>query len=375
MKRLMTLAALLALSCGAGAVGAEARREIRFPDLPGYQTLKCDFHEHTVFSDGLVWPTVRVEEAWREGLDAIALTDHIEYQPHKQDLPTNHNRPYELAAELAKERNILLIRGAEITRDTPPGHFNAIFLTDINALDTPEFYDVFDQASKQNAFVFWNHPGWQGPERGRWGPEQTTLFEKKQLHGIEVCNGDSYYPEAHQWAIEKNLTLMGDSDIHHPSPTTEFTAENHRTLTLVFARERTLDAIREALDAGRTAIWFQNQVIGRKEQLAPMFEACVHVHTPHFRSKDRVWLEIENGCELDIKLDRSGKSGPATIKLPARATSLVRLNREALEGAEGLTYSAVNFVIGPDQPLPVKLEVPTLPAEAHGSDQQSAAGS
>ena len=52
---------------------AQVRNEIRVPDPEGYRTLKCDFHIHTVFSDGLVWPTVRVDEAYREGLDAIAL--------------------------------------------------------------------------------------------------------------------------------------------------------------------------------------------------------------------------------------------------------------------------------------------------------------
>lgn len=374
MRRSMTLAVLLALACAAGAVGAEGRREIEFPDLPGYQTLKCDFHVHTVFSDGLVWPTVRIDEAWREGLDAIALTDHIEYQPHKEDLPTNFSRPCELVAERAKEKNILVIRGAEITRDTPPGHFNALFLTDISALDTPEFYDVFDQAAQQKAFVFWNHPGWKGPERGRWGPEQTTLFEKKQLHGIEVCNGDIYEAEARRWAVERNLTLVGNSDIHNPSATTEFTPENHRTLTLVFAKERNLTALREALDAGRTAVWCRNQLIGRKEQLAPMFEACVRVHPPHHRSKDRVWVEIENGCELDIELNRTGSSGPATIKLPARATSVVRLDRAALEGSDGLTYSTANFLIGPDQPLPVKLEIPMPAGDAPASEPESAGG-
>ncbi len=65
---------------------AQTRHEIDIPDLKGYQTLKCDFHIHTVFSDGLVWPTVRVDEAYREGLDAIALTEHIEYRPHQKDI-------------------------------------------------------------------------------------------------------------------------------------------------------------------------------------------------------------------------------------------------------------------------------------------------
>ena len=192
MRRSKILAAVSVLSCVLATASADVRQEIHFPDLPGYQTLRCDFHSHTVFSDGSVWPTVRIKEAWREGLDAIAITDHIEYQPHEQDLPANHNRPHEIAAGHARERNLLLPKGAEITRDTPPGHHNAIFLTDIDPLDTEDFYAVFDQAQQQHAFVFWNHPGWKGPELGRWGEEQTRLFEKKQLHGIEICNGNAY---------------------------------------------------------------------------------------------------------------------------------------------------------------------------------------
>lgn len=34
-------------------------KKISIPDIPGYQTLKGDFHMHTVFSDGHVWPTFR----------------------------------------------------------------------------------------------------------------------------------------------------------------------------------------------------------------------------------------------------------------------------------------------------------------------------
>ncbi len=62
----------------------KARRELRLPEIDGYQLLKCDFHVHTIFSDGIVWPTLRVQEAWEEGLDAIAITDHIEGQPARQ---------------------------------------------------------------------------------------------------------------------------------------------------------------------------------------------------------------------------------------------------------------------------------------------------
>ena len=59
-------------------------RAIVFPDVAGYLTLKADLHMHTVFSDGEVWPSVRVQEAQRDSLDIISLTEHLEYQEFRQ---------------------------------------------------------------------------------------------------------------------------------------------------------------------------------------------------------------------------------------------------------------------------------------------------
>jgi len=44
-----------------------SERDIHFPDVKGYQTLVLDLHTHSVFSDGHVWPTIRVAEAERDG--------------------------------------------------------------------------------------------------------------------------------------------------------------------------------------------------------------------------------------------------------------------------------------------------------------------
>lgn len=353
-----SLAAMLVLTCGLGALVADERREICFPDIPGYVTLKCDFHTHTVFSDGNVWPTVRVNEAWREGLDVLAITDHIEYRPHKQDVSDNLNRSYELMVERARQQGLLLIRGAEITHDTPPGHFNAIFLSDITPLNTADFYAQFEQAAQQKAFIFWNHPGWQGVERGRWGEEQTRLYEQGRLKGIEICNEFDYYREAHQYAMEKNLTLLGNSDIHDPSPTTPWTPEQHRTLTLVFAQERSLDAIHAALVEKRTAVWCQNRLYGREPEAAALFAASVRVHAPHYRAGDDVWVRIDNACELDLELERTGSAGPQRLRLPARASTNIRLRSTTSAPVEGLAYKVTNVWIGPDQPLPVQLTIP-----------------
>ena len=56
------------------------RTEIIIPQLKGYNVYKGDFHIHTSYSDGNVTPASRVTEAWYDGLDIIAITDHYEGQ-------------------------------------------------------------------------------------------------------------------------------------------------------------------------------------------------------------------------------------------------------------------------------------------------------
>ena len=348
-----TLIMLVALPLYA-APAQEIRYEIDFPDLPGYRTLTCDLHMHTVFSDGQVWPPVRVAEAWRQGLDAIAITDHIEVQPHKQDVPTNHNRPYDLSAGSAKTHDLLLFRSTEITRDTPPGHFNAIFLEDIDPLDTEDFVEAVGRAAGQGAFIFWNHQEWKGPEKGRWLDVHTTLFDNGWLHGMEVCNNTSYYPSAHRWCLEKNLTMIGNSDIHAPDLLEQNTSDEHRTMTLVFAAERTPEAVKDALIKGRTAVWFENQIIGRREYLEPLFAGCVEI-TAAVRAGRYLWLHIRNNCSADIQL--AGADDTA-LTLTAGATTLIRMPAGKPTEPIELNYTATNFLIAPDTGLPVVLKIP-----------------
>ena len=157
------------LVSGEHAAQTPARQTLPVPDLPGYRTLKADFHLHSVFSDGNVWPTVHVNEAWRDGLDVIALTEHAEYHPHAADVKVDGPRSFVVAKTLADQLGILLVPGVEITKPDPPAplvlaegpqHFNALFVTDANALNVPnDLFEALRRAKAQHAFVFWNHPG------------------------------------------------------------------------------------------------------------------------------------------------------------------------------------------------------------------------
>jgi len=111
------------------------KRMMNFPDTDDAKTIISDLHTHSVFSDGHVWPNVRVTEATRDGIDLLAITEHLEYQPHLDHIPhTNRNAAYLEAKKAAKGKNLIVVSGSEITREMPPGHINAIFLQDSNDL-------------------------------------------------------------------------------------------------------------------------------------------------------------------------------------------------------------------------------------------------
>jgi hypothetical protein len=128
------------------------------------------FTFHTVFSDGSVWPLVRVGEAYRDGLDAIAITDHLEYTPGKAFIPVNHNAAWEISKNTARDYNIILVQGAEITRAMPPGHINALFIHDASLLAVDSVMDVCEAAIKQG--------GIPSMESSRWNHRNPTEFQK-----------------------------------------------------------------------------------------------------------------------------------------------------------------------------------------------------
>ena len=119
MRRLWLIATVALTGALLHAQVPSVRDPLPVPDIPGYRTLKGDFHLHTVFSDGNVWPTVPVQEAWRDGLDVIALTEHAEYQPHSQDVGIDLLRSYQIAKPVADQLGIVLITGMEITKPDP----------------------------------------------------------------------------------------------------------------------------------------------------------------------------------------------------------------------------------------------------------------
>ena len=280
---------------------------MQFPNVPGYLTLKCDFHQHTVFSDGEVWPSIRVREALMDNLDAISLTEHLEYQPHLGDIPhKDRNRSYQIALREAKDHALIIVRGSEITRAMPPGHSNAIFIEDANKLLFNDYKDAFKEANKQQAFVFWNH-SYETPKNDNISflyDANKQLMDSNLVHGIEIVNTHTYSKEALQIAYDRNLTLMGTSDVHG---LIDWDYKNgpqgHRPITLVFSKDRTQENIKAALFDHRTIVHYDNTLIGRDSLLIPLINACLNVKKAFYEPKSLVLsVLIENKSSCDFIL-------------------------------------------------------------------------
>ena len=364
---LCLLLVLGAVQAAHGQGSLQVRAPLPVPDLPGYKTLKGDFHLHTVFSDGLVWPTVRVVEAWRDGLDVIAITDHTaESRPHGQDVNVDGTRSYALARPVAEQLGLILIQGVEITKMAEHGreHFNALFVTDPNALNVPDMFEALRRARAQDAFVFWNHPR---PLFGKpeWFPAIAAARQENLFLGMELVNGKKFYAGAYPWIEEKKLTIVCTSDFHDPAAPRA--ARGIRPITLLFVRTADAAGVREALFARRTAAWMGDQLWGDERLLRGLWQGAVTVETPELRYRRGTPLALRIRNNSAIPFHFRVRQTPAwfyievldTRVIPAEGTSVLfpYISREAPEGTHRfeLELELTNLHIGPGRNLVVRV--------------------
>jgi len=352
MKKLIIIILLFA---AANLTGSGQRKIVNIPDLAGYVTLKCDFHLHTVFSDGNVWPIVRVGEAYRDGLDAIAITDHIEYYPKKDFIPVDHNAAWKISEGTAQEYNLILVHGAEITRKMPPGHFNALFIQDASLLDVDSVMDAFAEVIKQDGFIQWNHPGWKSQQPDgipRMYDIHHNLIKNGWLHGIEFFNHKGYYPLVMTFCSQYNLTVIANSDIHGVI-SEEYQDQTNRPMTLVFAKARTHDALKEAMFAGRTLAYFNDMIAGKQEYARPFFYQCISIGKPYFENEKSIFFEVTNISDVPFYLVNGVEGAPDSMTLAANGVTRVALSKKV---TSPLIYDVKNVLIGEEEVLKIELK-------------------
>ena len=347
------------------SINAQKRKEF-FKSPKGVFYISSDLHIHSVFSDGSVWPTIRVDEAVRDSIDLISLTEHLEYQSHISDIPhTNRNRSFQIAGGYVQKKPLAVVHGTEITKPMPPGHFNAIFIKDANKFFDKNkepliFIKGIKEANKQGAFVFWNHPMWEANRSdgiAKLDPIHKEVIDKKLLHGIEVVNFDTFSEEAMQIALDNELTMMGTSDVHVLIDW-DFNKEEesfHRPITFIMSKNRTIKSIRDALFNGNTFIWYRDLIIGRSNNLKQVIQNNLKVISKGYGFKGRkveiLQLELINKSVAPISLNYIGKytfhNDYKFIELKPRSSKTIYVKTKKIEETVSLEFEILNYVIAP----------------------------
>ncbi|MBE6174694.1 MAG: histidinol-phosphatase [Rikenellaceae bacterium] len=352
------------------------RTEIIIPQVNGYNCYKADLHVHTIYSDGEVTPEERVREAWHDGLDILAITDHIEtrrqersmlkflknYSPDNKGFePINTrcsrgvpadergiiadlNFSYNLAKSQVKlYPDLFLIRGTEISREPVKiGHYCALFTKDNNTIYDRDDLQALRNAHAQGALITHNHPGWERTSVDITEFEQKA-YDEGLIDGIEVVNGNAFYPKIVRRAIERKFYMVSATDTHKPTSEQFSSLGIFRNMTLIFAKEKSEKGIREALKARRTLCYSAGYVIGEERLLSDLFHASVKAEKVHEnKEKGKVTFSLRNNSSIEYHITCGYRPytipalGAVTIsvdkgEIPIVVTNMIHTERKNLE--------------------------------------------
>ena len=332
-----------------------SRTSFVLPQVDGLNCYTADLHAHTIYSDGELSPEERVKEAWCDGLDILAITDHIEtrrqernmlkflkgYSPEKKGFePINTrvsrgkhadergivsdlNFSTELARQTAKSYpELTIIKGAEISREPVHiGHYCALFTTDNNAIYSRDDAEAIRNARAQGAIITHNHPGWE-----RTSCDMTEFHKKVYgeglIDGVEIANGTSFYPEIVGRCIDKKLYMVSATDIH--ATTSYYKKQNfYRNMTLIFAKDKSEKSLKKAFLSQKTLGYSGGYIIGEESLLAKFFQASVKAHYVG-AAKKGIRVSLTNQTSFDYLLKYDG----IEIPVPAFQTIFVTLKDE-----------------------------------------------
>lgn len=369
MKKLLTLAVALAATLSASAQlyytdsankdmlrfnerEGRQRVEMVLPQVRGFNIYKADLHNHTIFSDGSVTPEFRIQEAWHDGLDVIAVTEHVEYRPYEGKMmnfltgyvpknvkPVNSNvirseatdagilsdlnYPVKLYQNAAKAYGITVIPGAEITREpTVIGHYNALFTKDNNTIYAKDPLQSIRNAKAQGAIVMQNHPGWRRTSLDMMEFEE-KVYAENLIDGIEIVNGGEFYPRAITRALKHKFFMSSNTDIHGSTSEDYVIGGNgRRNMTFIFAQENTLEALREAMESKRTLAYSHGTLAGEQSLLVDLFKASIATKVIQTASSGAKTVLLTNNSSIKYTL-RFGNANPVILEpfTSIRATS------------------------------------------------------
>jgi predicted metal-dependent phosphoesterase TrpH len=228
VRLIATLVCLLGLAVGSLAARHTERKPVQSGE---FWILAGDFHVHAFPGDGSLTPIALRAEAVNEGLDVIAITNH------------NQAATGRLAEWIGKKTDgPILISGEEITN--PDYHLIAVGVTRAVRADRTAV-EAMAEIHAQGGVAIAAHPtpAFRGYDDAAFAV----------VDGTEAAHPSSRQEERHQFVesferarrLHPTVAPIGSSDIH-------IAPRLGACRTFVFARERSVKGVLDAIRAGRT---------------------------------------------------------------------------------------------------------------------------
>jgi hypothetical protein len=237
---------------------------------------------------------------------------------------------------------------------------------DENALFAP-FDTAMERARQQGCLNIWAHPGPQ------WRPLPEKFLQMGWLHGVEIRNtvtagrsnleefrGRYFYPQVADWGKEKQLALIASSDVHSPAQFERIPGKP-RDFTLLLVRERSPEAVREAILAKRTMAWFEGMLWGRAVDLELLARHSLSISALPGNGRTQS-VRVRNASsfpfEIQFKAAQQGWSLPGRIlTVPPLGTIVLPASRDASQRSASLPVTLTNMFTSRQSNVELTFEV------------------
>ena len=135
---------------------------------------------------------------------------------------------------------------------------------------------------------------------------ETKVYEEGLIDGIEIMNGGEFYPKAIDRALKGGFFMSANTDAHNPTYETYRLNGIFRNMTLIFAKDKSLASLKEALLENRTLAYSFGSLAGEEQLLKDFFIASVSTKVLNVDKKGTKSVAITNNTSLIYLLDMGG---------------------------------------------------------------------
>lgn len=196
--------------------------------------LSVELHSHSSLSyDGRDPVEMLLEQAAAVGLDALAVTDHDEFEASQR------------AAELADDYGLIGIPGMEVT--SAAGHVLALGITEPVPPGRP-FLDTLDAIRERNGIAVIPHP-FQSSRSGvaaNISREALASADAIEIYNSRLLTGRANR-QAERFARTHDLPMTAGSDAH-------IAEMIGQAVTRIDAQDHEVESIMDAIREGRTSV-------------------------------------------------------------------------------------------------------------------------